>query len=89
MDIHIHYTEVFNMTTTTAVRQWGNSAGVRIPKEILEQSKIQIDDVLEVTASFNGSITLQKQGRKNFSDIAKPLVDTRGWKFNREEANER
>ena len=74
---------------STAVKQWGNSAGIRISKEILEQSKIQIDDVLDVVEAFNGTIILQKQGKKKFSDIAKPLIDTKGWKFDREEANER
>ena len=77
------------MISSTAVKKWGNSAGVRISKEVLEESKIQIDDVLDIVEVFNGKITLQKRGRKKFSDIAKPLVDTRGWKFDREEANER
>jgi antitoxin component of MazEF toxin-antitoxin module len=77
------------MRTSTAVKRWGNSTGVRIPKEVLEQSKIQIDDVLEVTTAFNGTITLQKREKKKFSDVVKPLVDTKGWKFDREEANER
>ena len=72
-----------------AVKQWGNSTGIRLSKEILEQSKIQVNDVLEVVTAFDGVITLQKQGRKKFSDIAKPLVSTRNWKFDREEANER
>ena len=74
---------------STAVKQWGNSAGVRISKEVLEKSKIKIDDVLDVVVASNGTITLQKRDRKKFSDIAKPLVDTRGWKFDREKANER
>ena len=74
--------------STTSLKQWGNSMGVRIPKEALEKSKIQTSDILEVVA-VNGAITLQKKGKKKFSDIAKPLVDTRNWKFDREEANER
>ena len=73
---------------TTSLRRWGNSIAARIPKEAIEQSRILPTDTLEVIAS-NGTITLQKQGRKKFSDIAKPLIDTRGWKFDREEANER
>jgi hypothetical protein len=44
---------------------------------------------MSLTIAFNGTIILQKQGRKKFSDIVKPLVDTRGWRFDREEANER
>ena len=72
---------------TTSLRRWGNSIVARIPKEAIEKSRILPTDTLEVIAS-NGIITLQKQGKK-FSDIAKPLIDTRGWKFDREETNER
>ena len=75
--------------TRTAVRQWGSSAGVQISREVLEESRIKIDDVLVVMAVTSGTIILQKQGQKKFSEIVKPLVDTRGWKFDREEANER
>jgi antitoxin component of MazEF toxin-antitoxin module len=70
------------------LRQWGNSVGVRIPKEALYNSNLQLNDELEIIA-FNGGLTLQKKPRKAFSDIAKPLISTKNWKFNREEANER
>ena len=73
----------------TAVKQWGNSAGVRISREVLEESKLKLDDVLEVVTASNGIIVLKKQGQKKFSDIVKPLVDTKGWRFDREDANER
>ena len=73
---------------TTALKQWGNSMGVRIPKEAIEQSKIYANDILEVVA-MNGVITLKKQDRKKFSDFAEPLFDTANIKFNREDANER
>ena len=74
--------------STTSLRQWGNSMGVRIPKEAIEKSKIQESDVLEV-AAVNGVITLRKKNRKKFSDFAEPIFDTVNHKFNREEANER
>ena len=73
---------------TTSLRQWGNSKAIRIPKEVIEKSRIRETDTLEVMAS-NGLIIFQKQGRKKYSDIAKPLIDTANWKFDREEANER
>ena len=76
------------MTITTSLKQWGNSMAVRIPKEVVERSRILPDDVLEVIVS-NGIITLQKQGKKKYSDIVKPIIDTTGWKFDREEANAR
>ena len=37
----------------------------------------------------NGRNTLQVKPKKTFSDIAEPLMSTKGWKFDREEANER
>ena len=71
-----------------AIKQWGNSIGVRLPKEALESSNLRLNDDLEII-TFNGGITLQKKSKKTFGDIAKPLIDTKGWTFDREEANER
>ena len=70
------------------LKQWGNSVGVRIPKEALENSNLCLNDDLEIF-TFDGGITLQKKSKKKFGDIAKSLVNTKGWKFDREEANER
>ena len=71
---------------TTTVRKWGNSAGVRIPKHVLESSSISIDDSLDAE-SFEGVIILKKKEAKSFHDIAKPLISTHGWRFDREIAN--
>ncbi|MCL2047835.1 MAG: AbrB/MazE/SpoVT family DNA-binding domain-containing protein [Defluviitaleaceae bacterium] len=73
---------------TTSLKQWGDSTAVRIPQEALEQSHLQETDTLDVFVS-NGVIMLQKQGKRKYSDIVKPLFDTSDWKFDREEANER
>ena len=70
------------------LRQWGNSVGVRIPREALHSCNLQLNDELEIVI-FNGGLTLQKKPKKVFSDIAKPLICTKGWKFDREETNER
>ena len=72
----------------TTLRQWGNSVGVRIPKETLNSCNLKLNDELEIIV-FNGGFTLQKKARKTFSDIAMPLVSTKDWKFDRDEANER
>ena len=70
------------------VRKWGNSAGIRIPKQVLENCKLSLDDELEIV-TFEGGITFKKKETKSFRDIAKPLIATKGWKFDRETANER
>ncbi len=43
-----------------AVRAWGNSQGIRLPKEILDQLGITVSDVLNVKVE-NGMIVLQKE----------------------------
>ncbi|MCL2501340.1 MAG: AbrB/MazE/SpoVT family DNA-binding domain-containing protein [Defluviitaleaceae bacterium] len=73
---------------TATLKRWGNSTGVRLPKEAIEKSNLRLDDPLEVIV-FQGGITLKRKDKKTFSDIAKPLINTKDWKFDREEANER
>ena len=70
------------------LKQWGNSIGLRIPKEAMESSNLRLNDDLEIL-TFNGGITLKKKSKKTFGEIAKPLINTTDWKFDREKANER
>ena len=44
------------------VREWGNSQGIRLSKEILNSAGIAVNEVLDVTVS-NGMITLTKPFR--------------------------
>lgn len=44
------------------VKEWGNSQGIRLPKEILKSAGIALNDILDVTIS-NGAITLVKPFR--------------------------
>ena len=44
------------------VKEWGNSQGIRLSKEILKSAGIGLNEVLEVTVS-NGVITLVKPFR--------------------------
>ena len=46
----------------TQVKAWGNSHGIRIPKEILQEANIELDDYLDISVS-NGVITLAKPFR--------------------------
>ncbi len=43
-----------------AIRVWGNSQGIRIPKDILEQMQLKVSDVLEIEV-IDESIVLRKQ----------------------------
>lgn len=44
------------------VKEWGNSQGIRLPKELLKSAGIALNEVLDVTVS-NGVITLTKSFR--------------------------
>ena len=43
-----------------AIRNWGNSQGIRIPKEIMEKMNLQTSDVLDIEIE-NAAIVLRKQ----------------------------
>lgn len=44
------------------VREWGNSQGIRLSKEVLKSAGIAVNEVLDVSVS-NGVITLAKPFR--------------------------
>ena len=46
----------------TQVKTWGNSQGIRIPKEILQEADIVIDEMLDIKVT-NGVIMLLKPFR--------------------------
>ena len=35
----------------TQVKAWGNSQGIRLPKDILQEANVEINDMLEVKVS--------------------------------------
>ena len=44
------------------IKEWGNSQGIRLSKEILQSAGLTLNEVVEVTAA-NGIITLTKTFR--------------------------
>ncbi len=44
------------------VKEWGNSQGIRLPKDVLKVAGIEIDEILEVTVT-EGMIVLEKKIR--------------------------
>lgn len=46
----------------TQVKEWGNCQGIRLPKEVLKNAGIALNDILDVTVS-NSVITLAKPFR--------------------------
>lgn len=53
------------------VKSWGNSQGVRISKEVLQEANIAVNDILDMKV-VNGMITLMKLNRhKTLEERAK------------------
>ena len=46
----------------TQVKEWGNSQGIRLSKDILKSAGISVNEILDVSTS-NGVITLTKSFR--------------------------
>ena len=44
------------------VKEWGNSQGIRLPKEVLKSAGIAVNEILDVSVA-NGVITLVKTFR--------------------------
>ncbi len=43
-----------------AIRSWGNSQGIRIPKDILDRMELKVSDVLDIEVE-DDTIVLKKQ----------------------------
>ncbi|MBO4776540.1 MAG: AbrB/MazE/SpoVT family DNA-binding domain-containing protein [Lachnospiraceae bacterium] len=59
------------MMDHVALRAWGNSQGIRIPKSIMDKLDLKISDVLDIEIE-NDAIVLRKQFvHKSFEDRLK------------------
>lgn len=74
------------------VSKWGDSLAVRLPKKLVEQMKLSPGDVLEVVEASKARIAIAKIDRKErfLKDMERfNWSMPEGWKFDRDEANER
>jgi antitoxin MazE len=73
------------------VSKWGNSLAVRLPKKLVEALKLRPGDELDVVAS-KGKIAVEKIDKRaeflrQVEAFRFPLPE--GYRFDRDEANER
>lgn len=47
------------MLATSKITKWGNSQAIRLPKEILTQANLQVDDMISIHI-LNGQIVIKK-----------------------------
>lgn len=74
------------------VSKWGNSLAVRLPKALVEALKLSPGDELNVVEATKGRIAVEKVDKRaeflrQVEQFRFPLPD--GYKFDRDEANER
>ncbi len=88
-DIHI-FDDI--MEYEMRVSQWGNSLAVRLPKELVDTLKLKPGDEINVVQAKKKELTVEKLDRaaaflKAMEQFKFPLPE--GYKFDRDEANER
>ncbi len=55
---------------TATIKKWGNSAAVRIPRQILTQAKLEEGSDVEFVLNEDGDITLRAvRNRKNIREL--------------------
>ncbi|MDA9406644.1 MULTISPECIES: AbrB/MazE/SpoVT family DNA-binding domain-containing protein [unclassified Bradyrhizobium] len=74
------------------VSKWGNSLAVRLPKALVEALKLSPGDELNVVEASKGQIAVEKIDKRaeflrQVEQFRFPLPE--GYKFDRDEANER
>jgi antitoxin MazE len=74
------------------VAKWGNSLAIRLPKKLVDEMHLKPGDELEVVNAEGASLAVEKVDRrerflKAMEQFRLPLPE--GYKFDREEANER
>jgi antitoxin MazE len=80
------------MEAIMQVSKWGNSLAVRLPKKLVEEMKLVPGDEVNLVGAANDTITVEKIDRR--ARFLKEMEQfnwqmPEGWKFDRDEANER
>ena len=74
------------------VAKWGNSLAVRLPKALVEQLGLKPGDEVEIVAAEPGRVEIARDGRREAAVArmrARALPLPEGYRFDRDEANER
>lgn len=56
----------------TNIRRWGNSQGIRLPKEILAQMNLQEDDTVGINV-YDGKMTVEKINKPKYLNLEERL----------------
>lgn len=63
----------------TKIQRWGNSQGIRVPKSVLADARLQVGDVVDVRA-VDGTLVVtrarSRRGRASLEDLVAALPET-------------
>jgi antitoxin MazE len=81
------------METAMLISKWGNSLAVRLPKTLVDQLGLKEGDELNIVAARDGVLEVESaeaQRQRALDRLAKLNWSLpKGYKFDRDEANER
>jgi len=63
---------IFNFTTKTTIRRWGNSQGIRLSKEVLAQMNLKEDDTVVINI-YDGKMTIEKINKPKYLNLQERL----------------
>ena len=74
------------------VAKWGNSLAIRLPAAVVEALELKEGDDIEIRVAGERTFDVERNKDRDWAlevlnRVRKPLPP--GWKFNRDEANER
>jgi antitoxin MazE len=83
---------MYIMGVALQVARWGNSLAVRLPRTVVEALKLKEGDEIEITVAGTRRFEIARDRRreealKRLRALRRPLPE--GFKFDRDEANER
>ena len=83
---------MYIMEVPMLVSRWGNSLAVRLPKKLVDALKLNPGDELDVVEASEGRLAVEKVDKRaeflrQVEQFRFPLPE--GYKFDRDEANER
>ena len=58
--------------TQTTIKKWGNSQGIRISKEIMQQMNLKENDNIEINVC-NGKMVIEKVNKPKYSNLQERL----------------
>lgn len=63
---------LFNFTTKTTIKKWGNSQGIRLSKEILSQMNLKENDTIGISI-YDGKMTIEKFNKPKYLNLQERL----------------